>query len=271
MAGSESDDYSTDERNKKRKALKETKGDTERSKKMIGTSPNVPKNEDKLDKIIIMIEAMNKDQKEMKAEQREIARQIQQIGEEQKHINEELTKLKTENENLKRVNLEIKKENEINKKEITDIKREIERTEKISRKRNVVMYGIKLSANDRTLLKNHITEFIKQNLNLDIIPKEVTKIGERTCLIEFENEIQKNEIMQNKKKLKDYKSDRIFINDDLTHREREKQKQIRKFARSEIEKGSEVKIGYSKVNINGVEWRWNETSEKMEKIKKAKN
>ncbi|KAK9695280.1 hypothetical protein QE152_g32645 [Popillia japonica] len=145
------------------------------------------------------------------------------------------------------------------------------------------MYGIKLSANDRTLLKNHITEFIKQNLNLDIIPKEVTniipkevtKIGERTCklekeLIEFENEIQKNEIMQNKKKLKDYKSDRIFINDDLTHREREKQKQIRKFARSEIEKGSEVKIGYSKVNINGVEWRWNETSEKMEKIKKAK-
>lgn len=73
--------------------------------------------------------------------------------------------------------------------------------------------------------------------------------------------------MQNKKNLKNIKGNRIFINDDLTQKEREKQKQIRSFAKSEIDKGKEVKIGYSKITINGEEWRWDETSEKMVKTK----
>ena len=106
--------------------------------------------------------------------------------------------------------------------------------------------------------------FLNQNLQINIIPKAVTKIGEKACVIELENDTDKRKIMINKSKLKSLK-DLVFIKEDLTKNEKEKQKQIRQFTREEKEKGNEVKIGYNKVIVDGEEWRWNSRTDKIEK------
>ncbi|KAF2899315.1 hypothetical protein ILUMI_06861 [Ignelater luminosus] len=68
------------------------------------------------------------------------------------------------------------------------------------------------------------------------------KLGPKTCLIELDQQ-EKIKIMNNKAKLKNVKEEKIYINDDVTVREREIQKSIRKMAQEERDKGNEVQIG----------------------------
>lgn len=89
----------------------------------------------------------------------------------------------------------------------------------------------------------------------------VRKLGEKRCLIELKNEQDKKKLMQAKSKLKNLKGETIYINDDLTNREREMQKIIRQMAKKERENGKTVKIGYRKLIVNGTEWRWNSDKE----------
>lgn len=62
---------------------------------------------------------------------------------------------------------------------------------------------------------------------------------------------------------------RIYINDDLTKKDQEEEKQLRYFAKEEKRKGQEVKIGYNKITVNGEEWRWYTVKVKLEE--KSKN
>jgi hypothetical protein len=45
---------------------------------------------------------------------------------------------------------------------------------------------------------------------------------------------------------------------DLTKQEREIQKKLRTIAKEEKREGKEVKVGYTQITIEGVQWRWNE-------------
>lgn len=259
----DSDDYATDDGRKRRAVdMEET---FERSKKTLRTPVKQQKGENgKLDQILGMMKEMNADQKDIKQEQKEIKKEIQQIREVQKGFNEELLKLKIENEILKKENQDIKQENVAIRKEIQDIRGTLEVLEKERRKNKVIMNGLKMDTKDPTVLKEGIREFLSQHLQLDIRPKTVMKIRESTYVIELENEIDKQEIMANKAKLKNIREEKVFINEDMTKKEREKQKLIRLFAKSEKEKGKEVKIGYNKVIVNGEPWRWNKNIEKIE-------
>lgn len=258
MSARDSDDYSTDGQDGKRKASTETMGYFARSKKT-GRSPTkeTPKNEDKIEQILIMMQDMCKDQKDMKKIQNQIKNEVHQIREEQKIYNEEMKKMKEEN-NL------LKEENRIIKKELQEMKKIVEIIEKKNKMNNVVIHGLEIDSIETRDMKKIVCNFLKQSLNVDIKPKLVNKIGEKTCVIELEGEEDKMEIMKNKTKLKNYKQMKVFINEDLTKQEREKQKQIRQMARNEIEKGNVVKLGYSKLVINGQEWRWNRSTEKLE-------
>jgi hypothetical protein len=51
----------------------------------------------------------------------------------------------------------------------------------------------------------------------------------------------------------------------LTKEERETQKKLRELAREEKDRGKRVKIGYSKIQINGDWCRWDERQEKLKK------
>lgn len=239
----------------------------ERSKKISRTPTKFQREETegKLDQILVMMREMSHDQKEMKKEQRDIKKETQEIMAQQKQFNEEIRRLKEENQFLKKENTEIRKENSEVRDELRNMKRVMEILEKESKKNNVVINGLKMTTNEPLVLKEHIKDFIKENLNIDTTPKSVTKIGEKTCVISLENEKEKNDIMANKSKLRYMSEDRIFISEDMTFKEREKQKKMRLVAKTEKEKGNTVKIGYNKIIINGEEWRWNKITESIVK------
>jgi hypothetical protein len=52
---------------------------------------------------------------------------------------------------------------------------------------------------------------------------------------------------EKKSKLKERKSEGMYINDDLTNEERKTQKKLREVARGKRDRGKTVKIGYRKI------------------------
>lgn len=263
----ESGGYSTDE-GKKRKGW-EMEESFQRSKKTL-RSP--PKNDnDKLEQILKLIKQMSEEQREMRQEQKETRKDIHEMKNQQEEFNLKLMQLITENEGLKKENdnirmenEEIRKENEKIRNELTELGKTVEKMERERKTKNIVISGWKTDTHEPQNLKERVEHFLNQNLQVNIEAKAITILGKSTCMLELESEKDKNLIMTNKYKLKNCKQ-RIFINEDLTNRERKKQYELRAFAKTEKEKGNQVKMGYNKVIINGEEWRWNNKSGKIMK------
>lgn len=192
--------------------------------------------ESKLDKLMEMMKGL--------------VTQVQHIEGKQDKYMEEMKGIKLENE-------EIKKENEELKKEIRSVKRRLDRIEGIDRRKNAVMQGLKLDTSDQDQLKIVVEDIIKKYMEIQIEIKAVKYLGPKTCLIELKNTDDKIKIMKNKSKLREYKEQNIYINDDMTKEEREIQEKIRRKAKEERTKGKTVKIGYQKLLVQGEQWRWN--------------
>ncbi|CAG9772461.1 unnamed protein product [Ceutorhynchus assimilis] len=173
---------------------------------------------------------------------KELKEELKQIRDQQSMFNEELLKLRGENED----NQEIKRENTEIKTELQEVRKTIEIIDKGRRKNNVVMNGLKFDNNEPAVLVEDVKAFLNQQLKVNVTPKTVTRIAERTWIIELQNEADKRKIMENGTKLKDMRGERVFINDDVTKQDREKQNEIRIFANQERQKGKEVKIGFNK-------------------------
>ncbi|KAK9693716.1 hypothetical protein QE152_g34010 [Popillia japonica] len=176
----------------------------------------------------------------MKQEQSEIKKEIQQIRAEQTFFREEVIKLKQENENLKKENDQITKDNIRTKKELKDLKNTVDWMEKERKENNIVVSGIQVHTSDPTVLKDTVETTVKKYLNIDVTIKKVSKIGPRTCVAVLASAEDKSEIMKNKFKLKNVGPHAIYINDDLTKKEKEKQKQIREMALKEKREGKMV-------------------------------
>lgn len=264
----ESEGYSTDE-GKKRKGG-EMEESFQRSKKTLRSPPKDHDN-DKLEQILKLIKEMSVEQREMRQEQKETKKDIQEMKNQQEEVNLKLMQLITENEYLKKENdnirmenEEIRKENEKIRNELTELGKTVEKMERERKTKNIVISGWKTDTHEPQNLKERVEHFLNQNLQVNIQAKAITILGKSTCMLELESEKDKNLIMINKYKLKHGK-ERIFINDDLTNRERKKQYELRAFAKTEKEKGKQVKMGYNKVIVNGEEWRWNNQSGKIMK------
>lgn len=258
------DEYSTDESVGKRKNTEDIESFFTKSKRTQRTPTKVQKPEEgKIDLILRMITDMKTDQKEMRKE-------VHQIREEQRAIHEELKRVREENQSIKNENVQIKKENEGIKKELIDMKMYIERLEKEKRKNNIVVKGLEIREKEPEKIKELINSFVKEQLGITAEIKTATKLREKIYVIELHKEDDKKQIMQNKRKLRDLKMEKIFIDNDLTKKEREKQKHIRLRAQEERRKGNDVKVGFNKISINGIEWRWNHSNTQLER-KGSKN
>ncbi|KAK5648823.1 hypothetical protein RI129_003715, partial [Pyrocoelia pectoralis] len=216
-----------------------------------GMSRQSPKSEDKLDLILEMMQ-------ELKSE-------LVQVRNEQKRYSEDMDRLRTENANLWEENAKIRQENKDIKLEVTSIKHKLEWIEKEKRKNNIVVSGLTMDAEETTLVAV-MEKFLKDKLEVEIKVKSAYKIGQKSCVVKLRNEEDKGKVMEKKVKLRGTTNERIYINDDLTQKEREKQKQIRQKAAEEKSMGKTVKIGYSKVITNGEVWKWNQTTENLECI-----
>lgn len=145
------------------------------------------------------------------------------------------------------------------------VKNEMEFLKKKSKENNVVVSGVEIKYEDPLQIKEQIQSFTRESLGIESKIRDVRKLGPKTCLVELENRNEKRKIMFNKRKLKEIPNRKIFIMDDLTKRELEMQKKLRSKAIEEKAKGKEVTIGYRKLTIDGVVWRWNGTEEKLER------
>lgn len=255
----DSDDGSTDDGRGRKRMGEDMEGHFMKSKKTSRTPTKTQnKEEDKLDQILSLI-------KDIKLEQREIKNEVKQLRAEQKEINEAMVRMQRDNETIKKENEEIKMENKAIKQELRTIKDTVEKLEKERKKNNVVISGLVTNTNDPKAHEEITKDFIKNNLKINVEIKSITKINEKTNIIELKNEKHKKEVMRNKAKLKNLgTTERIYINEDMTKKEREKQKQIRSIAKVEKEKGKNVKIGYNKVIVDGIEWKWNKDKEEIE-------
>ena len=115
--------------------------------------------------------------------------------------------------------------------------------------------------------EQQIEVFIKQSLNIEvkvnkayIIKRNREDIAGKTAIATIQNWEMKKEVMKKKSELKKG----IYIDDDLTVKQREIQMKIRKIAKQEKEKGKETKIGYMKIKIDGKWMKWDEHAQKFQ-------
>uniref|UniRef100_A0A1Y1M2F4 Uncharacterized protein n=1 Tax=Photinus pyralis TaxID=7054 RepID=A0A1Y1M2F4_PHOPY len=191
--------------------------------------------------------------------------EVNQIRTDQREYNKELKKLKEENEMIRKENNSIKKEFKEMKEQLDETNERLERLERERRRNNVVVSGLELD-NDPSSLKEDIGNFIQQELGVGVNIKTAFKIGPKLCLIQLETFEDKIKILQNKMKLRNMGEEKVFINNDLTRKERDIDKQIRKRAEEERKLGKTVKIGYQKITIEGREWRWNRRKNAVEEV-----
>lgn len=250
---------SDNEYGRKRKSDREDDYDTEeeifkRSKK-VGRSP--PKTSgrmgDNIEKMMKMMEKMGDKMEEMN-------REIKKTREEQREYREEMKQLRKENQKLM-------EENGKMKKIITELDNRLERLENGRRKNNIVVQGVRIETNNPEVLQNTIGNFLEKELQIETVVESAVRLGERTCLVGLANQEEKRKVMLNKQKLRFKTGERVYIQEDMSKKDREIQKKIRMRAKEERDKGKTVKIGFRKIFIETEEWRWNAQDEKLEKIK----
>lgn len=149
------------------------------------------------------------------------------------------------------------------RREMAEMKREREEQERRVKKRNIIIWGAQVREGGPKQTALGVFEKIKSEY-AEIKITEAWFIGKaerRGILAVLDSFEDKKKVMMGKIKLK---GTTIFLDDDLTQKEREMQKNIRDWARILREKGKRVNVAYGKGYVNGKEFVWNNESGRME-------
>ena len=233
------DELTSDEGKRRREEEEE---EVFRKTKRVMRTPNKnARDENKIDKLTMMMTEIMKDIKEVKQNQ--------------KMYQEELVQVRRENQI-------IKNENEKIKREMRDVRDQMERMQKERVRNNIIVSGIHMNMESGIERKSKMERFIKDHLGETVEIKDVRKIGEMTCKIELQNSFMKEQIMKNKMELKNLK-EKVFFRNELTRNELDIQKKIVNMVRERQNDGKKVIITYQKVFIDGKEWRWDIQTESL--------
>lgn len=157
-----------------------------------------------------------------------------------------------------------KEEKEILNEKINQLENWAEKQEKIRRKNNIIINGDGAKQLEN---KQAIQEFIGKELGVQAEVEEayiVKKNGiEKGTIVKLRNFEQKREVMANKKKLNGTK---IFIENDMTWKEREIQWKLRQIKKEKEMDGGKVVVGYQKILIKG---KWMKLNEKTGSLEEA--
>lgn len=186
----------------------------------------------------------------------------QEIKEASNNLKEEINKKFADWQNEKQ---ELNKKIEKLEKRVESFEKREEEREKRARKNNIVISGLQVG-DERKNIEGTVTDFIKATLNINTSFKAIELIKRKqkpdlivATLNSFNDKI---EIMKRKVMLKGNKN--VYIDEDLSKKEREIQMKIRQKARIERSKGNVVKVGYQKIAINGVWQKWKEEEEEKQ-------
>lgn len=246
---------SVDGSDKKRQREGEGEGDVaaafQKSRKIYRSPPKSHRdNEGKLDRLLLMLGEMKKEMGEMRREQKEYVAEIIAVKKENEKLKKECESRKVESEEMKR--------------ELDGLKRVVGSLEREKRERNIVITGRSVEEESPRKLAEDIGKFLEEHLGVRTQVRAAYRLGQKVCLAQFDSLQEKERIMKNKHKLKDFSGERIYINNDLTLEEREMQKQIRGRAREEKSEGKLVRVGLGRITIDGREWKWNRGAGKLE-------
>lgn len=136
-----------------------------------------------------------------------------------------------------------------------NLKRIIERQDKLDRKNNIVING--LIGEDKNM-SQEVEELMRSKLEVELETKWIRIVGRqgnKIVIVGLRSWEDKLAIMRNKHKLR---NSNVFINDDLSKGDRERQGRIREAAREQIRQGRDVKVGYNRIRIDGVWKKWEE-------------
>lgn len=243
---SDSEEYTSGD---KRKSMEEDDNAIFKKKRLLKTPKKVGK-------------CSTSEDEEIKNILKEVLLEVREIRRENKENREQIEKLQNEVKDLK---LEVQEAQQ----KMKGFEGKLEQYEKDKKRNNIVIKGLKIHAEDKREIKESVEEFIKQNLKIDAKPKSVHKINNAVCVAECANFEEKIRILENKNKLRQYKDAMIFIENDLTVKEREEQKKIRDIAKQEREKGKNVQIGFNRLTVDGVRWKWNRNKGVLEQVEPA--
>lgn len=176
---------------------------------------------------------------------------------------EEATKMFDEfkKEYRKREERMMQENNEL-KKKVEVLERRCEAVEKKEKKKNLIIKGASgKTGNVEEVVKDVFKEMGCVDCEKGI--EDIFEIGkgkEKAILVKMERYAVKRRVMEKRMNLK---GSGIFVDDDLTIKERLRQREIRAWAKSERERGATVKVGYSKAYKNGTEYVWNDECGEM--------
>lgn len=134
---------------------------------------------------------------------------------------------------------------------------EYEMLERRNRKKNIFIRGLRTVGRG---IKEEIRDIINEKMGLSMYIRRIRAIG-GGLVIELESMENKREIMKNKKCLKGWE---IWIDDDLTDREKEIQAWLVQLKEEERGHGIEVSLGHQKARVQGVWYMWDEKKGRLE-------
>lgn len=131
------------------------------------------------------------------------------------------------------------------KKDLENVIKYVEDNEKKEKKNNLVIRGLVLKSNHT---KNEVSAFLRDELEVEVKVQDAYEVGrDRKCVIvKMESWEDKKSVLINKKKLGQQK---IFIDNDLTAKERDIQRELVGIMKEERNNGTASKVGYQKIMI----------------------
>lgn len=243
--GSDSDS-DQEEKEKKKQKVKTEKGNVKFKEK------RREKTEGRMEK---MEEIMRRLLDETK---REIMEKVERTGEEirrelKKEMKEEIGKIRAE-EREEREKLE--KELKELKERVQEMEKKNSEQERRERRLNIVIKGVEVKGGNVREVVGGVFEKIGVN-EREINVKDAFMIRgkerESMIVVKLNNMYDKRRIMEKKGELR---GSRVYVDDDMTKSERDRQREIRMWAKSERDKGRRVKVGFGRGWLNGKEYEW---------------
>lgn len=137
--------------------------------------------------------------------------------------------------------------------------------ERNRRRHNVIVSGLVIPSDNETTIKAVTQQFFASELGVQTHVRKVMRVKPDLHIVQVANEIDKSRILRNKYSLFQ-RGISVLLYPDRTRHEMRVQFEISKYAKDEIEKGSNVKFGYRSLIVNRQKWVWNDEQEKLVQV-----
>ncbi|XP_076302037.1 uncharacterized protein LOC143220230 [Lasioglossum baleicum] len=192
-------------------------------------------------------------QENMERDRRERVKKIELEGKLEDRIDKRLEELEK-----KKSRVQVESGNVEMERRLKEVEMKWEKKEREIRRRNIIIKGLEIKdGEDGQEEVKKLLEVIGEKFEVEEVKKGGRKgVGKGNwAVVKLATEEQKRRVMTEKKRLAG-RTERI--EDDLTFEERSVQWRIKKIMEKERRKGKMVKLGYMKLWIDGIMWKWDE-------------